>query len=370
MNAHVSEPKNAKAQPEVVVTPEVPAEPVKKRRFGRVALMVSVPVLIAAAGGYFYLTGGRFEETDNAYVQQAKVSISADIAGRITAVNVRENQQVQAGDVIFSVDPAPYQIALDQAEAALGTARVGVEQLKVTYATAQRALEAARTTLGIQQATYDRQDLLVGQGVSSASALDQPKLSLQTAQNAVTTAEQQVAAATAALGGSADIATDDHPTVKAALAQVELAQRNLGKTDVVAAADGVISQVGSLNVGQFVSMGTTIASLVETHGSWVEANFKETQLGAIQIGMKAEVAVDALSGRHIEGTVTSIGAATGAEFSLIPAQNATGNWVKVVQRIPVRIDFDADSDIQLRSGMSALVSVDTGFSTLDKMQAH
>ena len=370
MNAHVSEPKNAKAQPEVSIPVEAPAEPVKKRRTGRLALMVSVPVLIAAAGGYFYLTGGRFEETDNAYVQQAKVSISADIAGRITAVNVHENQLVHKGDVIFSVDPAPYQIALDQAEAALGTARVGVEQLKVSYGTAERALEAAKSSLAIQQASYDRQNQSVEQGVSSSSTLDQPKLSLQTSQNAVTTAEQQVAAATAALGGSADIATDDHPTVKAALAQVDLAKRNLDKTNVVAAGDGVIAQVGSLNVGQFVSTGTTIASLVETQGTWVEANFKETQLGAIQIGMTADVVVDALAGRHIEGKVTSIGAATGSEFSLIPAQNATGNWVKVVQRIPVRIEFDADSDVQLRSGMSALVSVDTGLSTLDKMQQH
>ena len=352
------------------VTPEAPATPAKKRRPGRLALMVVVPLAIAGAGGYFYLTGGRFEETDNAYVRQAKLAVSSDIAGRVISVNISENQPVQAGDLLFEIDPAPYQIALDQANAALGSARVNVEQLKVSYQTAQTALAAAKETLAIQQASFDRQNALVTQGVSSASTLDQPKLSLQQAQNAVATAQQQVAAATAALAGDPEIDTDRHPTVLAALSQVELAERNLEKTRVVAAADGIVSQIASLNVGQFVSTGTTIASLVETEGTWVEANFKETQLAGIHVGMPAEVVVDAAPDAPLEGTVTSIGAATGSEFSLIPAQNATGNWVKVVQRIPVRVEFDAASEAQLRAGMSALVSVDTGKSTLDKLQQH
>ena len=381
MNAQISKAEIGQAKPltkPVEVAPverpatQQPPEPsapeAKKRRPGRFVLMLAVPLLVAGAGGYFYLNGGRFEETDNAYVQQAKVAVSSDIAGRIVSVNISENQMVHAGDVLFSIDPAPYKIALDQANAALGSARVNVEQLKVSYRTAQTALTAATNTLAIQQSNYDRQNSLVSQGVSSASALDQPKLSLQSAQNAVASADQQVASAAAALAGNPEIATDQHPAVLAALSQVQLAERNLSKTDIVAPADGVISQIASLNVGQFLAMGTTIASLVEAGGSWVEANFKETQLAAIRIGMPAEVAVDASPGAPLEGTVTSIGAATGSEFSLIPAQNATGNWVKVVQRIPVRIDFDAKSEVQLRSGMSALVSVDTGKSTLDKLQ--
>ncbi len=372
MNAHVSEPKSgeAAAAPAVAAAPEAVA-PARKRRPGRLLLMVAVPLLLVAAGGYFYLTGGRYEETDNAYLQQVKVSISPDIAGRITAVNVAENQMVQAGDVLFAIDAEPYRIALDQANAALGSARVTVEQLKVGYITAQTALTAARNTLAIQQAAFDRQNNLVTQGIASTATLDQPKLSLQQAQNAVATADQQVAAAAAALGGDPQVATDEHPAVKTALAQVALAERNLGKTEVAAPAAGVLSQVASLNVGQFVATGTTIASLVETSSTWVEANFKETQLGAIRIGMPAEVTIDAMPGVEIEGRVSSIGAATGSEFSLIPAQNATGNWVKVVQRIPVRIDFGVDGvDVALRSGMSALVSVDTGKSTLDKLQGQ
>jgi len=180
-------------------------------------------------------------------------------------------------------------------------------------------------------------------------------------------AKQAVASAAAALGGDPNIKTEDHPSVRTALAAQESAQRNLDKTTVKAPADGVVSQVASLNVGQFVGAGTTIASLVETDNSWVEANFKETQLGTLKVGQPADVAIDTYGGVTLHGKVGSVGAATGAEFSLIPAQNATGNWVKVVQRVPVRIDFDGASQLPLRTGMSTTVTVDTGKSRLDDM---
>ena len=346
---------------------EAQAPAPKKRGSRRIVLMIVVPLVLVVAGAWFYLTGGRYQDTDNANVEQAKVSLSADIAGRITAVNVAENQTVKAGDVLFTIDPQPYQIALDQANAALATARVNVQQLKVAYGTAQANLASAQATETIQQATFDRQQALVNQAVASSSTLDAPKLALQQAQNAVTTAQQAVAGATAALGGDPSIDIDKHPAVLSALAAVDAAQRDLNKAVVVAPADGVISQVSSLNVGQFVATGTTIAMLVETDDSWLEANFKETQLTDIRVGMPAEVAVDAFPGVKLAGKVTSIGAATGAEFALIPAQNATGNWVKVVQRIPVRVELDAAPTEPLRSGMSATVTVDTGHTTLDKM---
>ena len=346
--------------------PEAPAK--KKGGARRRILMVAVPLELVVGGGYFYLTGGRYEDTDNAYVQQAKVSLSADIAGRITAVNVGENQPVKAGAVLFTIDPQPYQIALDQANAALASARVNVEQLKVAYGTANVQLNAAQETLSIRQAAFDRQNALVKQGVNSNSTLDDTKLALQAAQAAVDQAKQQVAASTAAVGGNPDIATDQHPAVLAAQAQVEAAQRNLSKTTVVAPADGIVANVSSLNAGQFVAAGTTIASLVETSGTWIEANFKETQLADLKVGQPASVAVDAFPGK-LNGTVESIGAATGSEFSLIPAQNATGNWVTLVQRLPVRIKLaDASEIAELKTGMSANVTVDTGRSTLDKLQ--
>ena len=385
MNARVTEPKAGEATvvsmpraekgqpkaeapapqstPPQAAAPEAPAR--KKGGSRRLILMIAVPLVLAVGGGYFWLTGGRYEDTDNAYVQQAKVSLSADIAGRITSVNVGENQPVKAGDVLFTIDAQPYQIALDQANAALASARVNVEQLKVAYGTAQVQLNAAQETLAIRQAAFDRQNALVKQGVNSNSTLDDTKLALQGAQAALDQAKQQVAASTAALAGDPNIATDKHPAVLAALAQVENAQRNLAKTQVVAPAAGIVSNVSSLNAGQFVAAGTTIATLVESDGTWVEANFKETQLADLKVGQPAEVKVDAY-GNKIGGTVESIGAATGSEFSLLPTQNATGNWVKVVQRVPVRIKL-ADASETLRTGMSATVTVDTGKSTLDKL---
>lgn len=376
MNARVKTPAVGEAQPAKTTVAEAtgqaapsaaeaapaaaPATLAKKKRSGRrIALMLSVPVILVAGGAYFFLTGGRYVETDNAYIQQSKVSISSDVAGRIIAVNVAENQTVKQGDELFAIDPEPYRIALAQADAALAAARVNVEQLRVAYATAKAKLASAQATLDIRQAEFDRKSSLVNQGVSAESTLDDLKLALQTAQTTVSLAEQEVASTTAALAGNPDIKTDDHPAVRAALAARDTAQRNLDKTTVVAPADGIVSQVGSLNVGQFIATGSTIATLVETNDTWVEANFKETQLASLSPGMPAEVTVDAYPGVKLEGHVDSIGAGTGSEFALIPAQNATGNWVKVTQRIPVVIRLDNTEGQPLRAGMSSVVNVDT-----------
>ena len=351
--------RSAPAAEPAVATAAAPAPAPKKRNGRRIILMAGVPVILAAVGGYFYLTGGRYQETDNAYVEQAKVALSADVAGRITSVSVHENQLVKAGDVLFALDAEPYRIALAQADAALATARVNVEQLKVAYGTANAQLTAAQSTLALRQAAFDRKNALVENGTAADATLDDVKLALETARNAVITAQQQVASAKAALTGNPDIATDEHPAVKAALAARDTAQRNFDKTTVVAPADGIISQVASLNAGQFIATGTTIASLIETGDTWIEANFKETQLASIHEGMPVEIKIDAYPGIAFTGELESIAAATGAEFALVPAQNATGNWVKVTQRVPVRIAVDPVDGKTLRAGMSAVVSVDT-----------
>ncbi|MBU1304356.1 MAG: HlyD family secretion protein [Alphaproteobacteria bacterium] len=331
--------------------------------------MAGVPLLLLAGGGWFWLSGGRYEETDNAYVQQSKLSLSADVSGRVSQVMVHDNEIVKAGDVLFVIDPQPFQIALSQSEAALASARVNVEQLKVSVGTAQAQLKAAEDTLAIRQASFDRTTSLVNQGVNANSSLDDSRLELQQANSAVDLANQQMAAATAALAGNAEIPTDDHPMVQAALAAVEQAQRNLTKTTVVAPAGGIVSNVSSLNVGQFIAAGAMIAALVETDDTWIQANFKETQLAELKVGQPVEVRLDAY-GEPLHGTVDSFGAATGSEFALIPAQNATGNWVKVVQRVPVRIALSDASSETLRTGMSATVTVDTGRSTLDKLRGQ
>src|SRR6185437_1555083 len=349
-------------------TATAPDTPKKKRGVKRMILMIAVPLVLVAAGGYYWLTGGRYEDTDNAYVQQPKVSLSADVAGTIIAVNVKENQAVKAGDVLFRIDPVPYQIALDQANAALAGARQSVSQLRVAYTTAETKLAADQQTLVIQQRNQARNDDLATKGVATAAAVDQGLLALQQAQSTVDQDQQAVKGALAALGGNVDVKTDDVPAVMQALAAQQAAQRNLAKTTVKAPADGIISQVDSLNVGQFIGMGSTIVSLVESGGTWVAANFKETQLERMKAGEPADVTVDTYPGVVFHGSVDSIGAATGSEFSLIPAQNATGNWVKVVQRVPVRIKVPANADTPLRTGMSATVTVDTGKTRLEMMQ--
>ena len=370
MNARAEKPNPQTSQPVTLPTSDAsptivsappPAAAKKKRSPLRFLLMFGVPVVLIGGGAYYYLTGGRYIDTDNAYVQQAKVSISPDVAGRIISVAVTGNQVVKAGDTLFAIDPEPYRIALSQADAALSAARVNVEQLRVGLAVAKAKLDAARATLDVRQTDWDRKTALQTQGVTAVSSLDDARLALQSAQSSVALEEQDVANATAALGGDPDIATDDHPAVLAAAAARENAARNLDKTTVVAPADGIISQVASLNVGQFVATGSTIATLVETANTWVDANFKETQLTGMAVGMPAEISVDAYPGAMLAGHVDSIGAATGAEFALIPAQNATGNWVKVVQRIAVRIVLDDTEENAnlLRAGMSAAVKIDT-----------
>ena len=341
--------------------PAAPKPAARKRSSRRLLLMVSVPLVIAAAGAWFWFSGGRYVATDNAYVQQPMVSLSADVAGRVVEVSVHDNEDVKAGAKLFAIDPEPYRIALRQADAALATARVNVEQLRVAYGTAHAQLKSAEATLEIRKTALDRQASLANKGLTAEAALDDVKLAYENAQNAVALAKQQVDGAVAALAGNPDIATDDHPAVRSALAARDTAARNLDKTTVLAPADGVISQVGSLNVGQFVAAGTTIASLVESGQTWIEANYKETQLSGIRAGMPVSVEIDAYPGVSFTGKVESIGAATGSQFALIPTQNATGNWVKVTQRVPIRISVAGDADAHvLRAGMSAVVTVDTG----------
>ncbi|SNY90722.1 membrane fusion protein, multidrug efflux system [Cohaesibacter sp. ES.047] len=338
------------------------------KRTGRLALMLIVPLALVVGGGWFWLTGGRFEETDNAYAQQAQVAISSDVSGRILSVDVEESQRVSAGDVLFKLDSEPFQIAVDQAEASLGKIRLDVEQLKVNYQTATAMRDASRETLKVQQELYDRRAILAKKGVTSNNSLDELKLSLLQAKSAVTSAEKTVDKARAALAGNPKIATDDHPLVRQANAALKLAKRNLAKATVKAPHDGIVNHIDELNTGQYIDAGTAVASLFEVNKTWVDANFKETQLENIRIGMPVDVTFDAYPGTHFKGRVASISSGTGAEFSLIPAQNATGNWVKVVQRVPVRIEPENDSfSDRLRSGMSAVVSIDTGKTTLNRL---
>jgi membrane fusion protein (multidrug efflux system) len=340
----------------------VPTAPPKKRRSPRLVLMLALPLLLAVGGSYVWVTGGRYQETDNANLQQAVVTIAAQVAGRVVQTNVVDNGLVKAGDVLFVVDPQPSKIALEQADASLAAARIAVEQLRANYSQAIAQQHMAANEVTFMQAEYDRQKDLSAKGISSRALLDEAQRNIAKAQDQEQAAQEAVTGALAALGGKADLETDSHPSVMAAQAARDKAAYDLAQTTVRAPADGMISQAASFKLGELVSENTPLFSLVETDEAWVEANFKETQLTNMKPGQTAEIELDTYPGRPIKATVEAIGAGTGAEFSLLPAQNATGNWVKVTQRIPVRLKVDPTTDLALRTGMSADVTVDTGVS--------
>ena len=334
-----------------------------RRNIRRYLIMAAVPVLLILVGGYFWLSGGRFVSTDNAYVQQDRVVITSRVTGSIAEVDVSSNQAVSRGDVLFRIDPAPYRIALDQADASLATARLQVEQYRAAYHQAVSALKTAQDNNDYQAKSLQRQQDLLGKGVSTQADFDQAQNATRAAEQQLSQAQQNVSAALAALGGNPDIETDKHPLVMAALSKREQAALDLKNTTVVAPDDGVVAQTSSLQVGQYVtnpsSNPTAVLSLVKTDSSWVDANFKETELTDMHVGQKATVSIDAYPGHTFDCFVASIGAGTGAEFSLLPAQNATGNWVKVVQRVPVRIKCaDWGGDLAMRTGLSASATVD------------
>lgn len=331
-----------------------------KRRWPRLALMLSLPLLLALGGGFVWLTGGRYVSTENAYVQQDMVTVAPDVAGRISAVDAHENEAVEAGQVLFRIDPDPYRLALRQAEAAIASARLRVDQLRADYHEAIADRDAAEENVAYQRRNFERQSTLAKGGYAAQARFDEARHELQAAEQRLAGSIQAVASALAALGGDPDIGTDDHPQVLEAVAHRDKAALDLDHTVVHAPAAGVVSQTDRLQAGQFLPVGTPVLSLVKTGESWVEANFKETDLTYMQVGQKAEIELDAYPGRKIEATVASIGAGTGSEFSLLPAQNATGNWVKVVQRVPVRLRLPAPDGVPLRAGLSASVEVDTG----------
>ncbi|MEX6506511.1 HlyD family secretion protein [Jiella sp. M17.18] len=350
-------PAAANPAPEISAAPG----PRKKRRPIRKLLIVALPLALVVAGSYYWVTGGRYINTEDAYVQQDRVTVMPQVSGQIADVFVHENDHVAAGQKLFTIDPSVYRNAVEQAQANLESARLDVEKLKASYRQAVADRQTASDALQTAQTTYDRQNALVKRGVASQSALDDARLALQQAKGKLSSADQQVMSAKAALAGNPDIPTDQHPEVMQAIAKLDAAKLDLSHTTVTASEPGIVSQTDRLQVGQYVTPSTSVMSVIETGNSWVEANYKETDLTNMRDGQPVEVEFDTYPGRTFEGSVGSIGAGTGSEFSLLPAQNATGNWVKVVQRVPVRIHLPENGQLPpLRAGMSASITVDTG----------
>lgn len=332
--------------------------PAKRRGWLRPVLMIGVPLLIVAVVGYFYLTSGRYISTDNAYVKQDVVSISPDVSGRIVSVKVRENQAVKAGDVLFQIDPEPYRIALEQADAAIAAAKVQVSTMATDIGGANADVQSARADIALAQVTYERQVALMQRGFTTRAALDAATHTLAAGKAKLATAQASVARATSQLGSGTG-SGGSPAALQAALVERERAALNLTRTVVRAPHDGVVSQTGRLQVGNITPSGVPALSLVVSQQAWVEANYKETDLNHMTVGQPAEIELDAYPGLTVRGHVASIGAGTGSQFSVLPAQNASGNWVKVTQRVPVRIAIDGKPERAMIAGLSANVKIDT-----------
>ena len=317
-----------------------------KPKNSRAVLMLSIPLLIAAIGLYFWLTSGGSVSTDNAAVKQDIVSVSPQVNGQVVETFVRNGSRVKRGDLLFRIDPQPYRVALEQAEATLANARLQTTVLRTTAAGTSGDITGAEANLAIKNNALARQSALLKQGFTTRSSYDD-------ALNDVKTAETELADARArAANAGAAVAPGEQPQIAQAQAAVDKAKLDLERTDVRAPMDGVIENADKLQVGQMAVMGLGMVSLVHSTSAWVEANFKEKDVGRMVPGQRAAIEVDAYPGQKFEAHVQSVGAGTGGQFSLLPAQNANGNWVKVTQRVPVRLAFNGMPSKPMIAGLS------------------
>jgi membrane fusion protein (multidrug efflux system) len=338
----------------------VSAESATRRRNLRLPLMIGGGVLILAVALIYYVLHARYETTDDAYVNAARVAISSNVPGRVIALEVHDNQRVKRGEVLFRLDARPFQLAVSEAQARLDNAVLQIEALKATYRQKQSELRSAEDTLAFEQGESKRQQRLLTSGISSQAQSDRAGHARDAASQAVAAARQQLANTLASLGGDVSVDAHQHPAVEQAQAALDRAKLDLTYATITAPDDGVVTQVEKLHVGDYVNTADSLFALVATHDVWVEANFKEVQLARMRAGQPVTVSIDTYGDKTFKGHVGSFSPGTGAQFALLPAQNATGNWVKVVQRLPVRIEIDdADAAHPLYAGLSANVKVDT-----------
>jgi membrane fusion protein, multidrug efflux system len=337
---------------EATEAPVTKAKPKReKKRSLRTIIMLIVPALLLLTGGYYWLTSGGSVSTDDAQVKQDIVSVSPQVTGPIQQVFVRNGARVTRGQLLYRIDPAPFRVALEQAEAQLASAKLQTTQLR-TQATGTGAdIVGSQANLKIKQNAFARQAALLKQGFTT-------RADYEDAMNEVRTAETELADARArAANAHAALAPGEQPAIAQAQAAVDKAKLDLSRTQIHAPMDGVVENADNLQIGQMAVTGVGMLSLVHSQTAWVEADFKEKDVGRMIPGQRATIQVDAYSGQKFDAHVQSIGAGTGSEFSLLPAQNANGNWVKVTQRVPVRIAFDGSPSRPMIAGLSVNATV-------------
>jgi len=329
------------------------------RTLKRTVFLIVIPLLAICVGLYLYAAGGRYVSTDNAYVKANVIIISPEVSGRVTSVLVVDNQAVEANDVLLQLDSSPLEITLNRARAQMAVIRTELESLRADYGETVVQEQLAKDKVRYLDRRYKRQRKLLKQGLSSEEKHDEAKHDLQVARREVQIIEQRVQRVLAQLAGNERLPVDQHPRYLTAQTTYDQAAVDLKATTIRAPASGIVSNM-KLQVGEYAQAGKPVFSLIQNQPIWVEANLKETQLTHIQPGQQATIVVDAYPDKIWESVVSSIAPATGAEFSILPPQNASGNWVKVVQRIPIKLVItDQAGGPQLRAGMTVSVRIDT-----------
>jgi membrane fusion protein (multidrug efflux system) len=341
----------------------------RRTRLLRNALMLGGILVVLAASTAFYLTGGRYVGTDDAYVKAAQLNVTTDVSGQVASVEIHEGQHVEAGDILFRLDPEPFEIALANAEASLRQAQLTVGSLKADYQRAIELVHAQEALVDVAKTTLDRYSALLEQKSLARTQWDQQQATYLSAAATLYSLQQAAAVTLARLDGNPELPAEAFPDVMKAQAAVAEARRQLEHSVVRAPFAGIVTAVSSLQPGALVisamsAFSTTSAvGLVSDRDLWIEANMKETDLTRVHPGQPVEVTIDTYPDCTWRGIVESVAPASGAAFSPLPPQNISGNWVKVVQRIPVRIKFDQGScDARLSVGMSAVITIDTGYS--------
>jgi membrane fusion protein, multidrug efflux system len=359
-------PPEQKANP---TTPRIriAAEPRRRlmagmRRYRRLLLLVVLPLVALMAGLTFYLNGGRYVTTDDAYVGAQKVLITSDVPGKIISVAVKEGQPVAPGDVMFQIDPVPFQLAVAQARAKLEDAKSNHDNLVANVKLYDQTIDIVNAGIALKQRDVDRKTSLVKNNYGSQLDLDNSATALVTAQAQSQLVKQQRSTALNQLLGNPELPLEQFPAYMQAKAVLDDAQRNLDLTTVRAPMNGIATQVDQIQLGRFVMAGTPVFSVIDTSNPWVDANPKESDFTYVAVGQPVSIDVDAFPDHVFKGTIGSLSPGTGAQFAILPPQNATGNFVKVVQRVPVRIYFDSNDKYvrKLKAGMSAYTTIDTG----------